>query len=1055
MNRREFLSYSVPATGAVMLLPGFAKAHLMSEINKQFDDNTRFEEYDIVINGAGLSGYFAAVEAAKKGLRVLIVEKRPAPGYEITAKRKLWVGDTGFDRWDPELIQLFFPVDEKREIFAEGGSGPNNSRFDDELLLFAGSIKKGLLRNLLIHNVHVLLMTDVCGIVTDGKNVSGALLACKHGLFTVKCKKFIDSSDNLMFSRNLIQQKYRIEKAGFVLELLGADNLKKKIVKVPENLRLVGNEIRIHRGKNANHQAFMEFQFLPDAQDPEKMELQSRLIAGEIGRNLKLIDDSLVNAKIHYYAYESSTLLSGETPLPTVKLGGYHMLDTHQGELDCEQVLSIRNTATGCVGRINFSGKGNKQKKLHLSGQTFPLNDINPQSYSENNLSIPLKKCNRSIAGMIHDSTECQVVVGGSGTSGAPAIMGATEMGATVVAVDYFNDPGGTKTVGGVMGYYHGLRKNSFLDRLEGESDKLSAEIRFNKKPGRQYYFLNWFKENNVKFLPGSIVCGSIVDNNRVKGILICRNGKLEKVLGDVILDSTGDGDIASFSGAGFLHGNSRNGITQNYSQWNLAGGGKPPTHVNSDYDIIDNTKIAELQRGLFLSHYEAHFYDFHPYLTVRESRRIKGEYELTLIDAAEETHFDDLITVASSDYDPHFVGYGEYTRCGFLLPHSNIVKVEIPFRSLIPIGLDGIMVLGKAFSQTHNALQFTRMSADLSVLGYLAGQVSAKAAIGQSRLKDFQLKDLQSEWFTRGFIPNEFSNRKVGNRINDREEIDFRIRNLGEGKDEFLYECCKLQKENCIAQLKSSFHSCSNGHGKLLLAKALAWFGESEGNQLILNELADLFREEQAKGYPGGFVETYDDIRGREKNMLKGLFWRINQNIALLALANSREGIGIVQHILENTVSGGGMVKRESDYYDERIDLRIIPFYNRILNLCFFAERVPDNELIPGLEKLLSDKNIGGYMTDKYYDTRWKAFGAVLETTIASALARCGSKSGYALLVSYLDDIHFNLSDFAANELKELTGKKYTADKKYWEEYLKKNAFPKPLKELVKEIEV
>ena len=38
---------------------------------------------------------------------------------------------------------------------------------------------------------------------------------------------------------------------------------------------------------------------------------------------------------------------------------------------------------------------------------------------------------------------------------------------------------------------------------------------------------------------------------------------------------------------------------------------------------------------------------------------RIKGEYEITLIDAVEGTHYDDLIMVASSDYDPHFVGYG------------------------------------------------------------------------------------------------------------------------------------------------------------------------------------------------------------------------------------------------------------------------------------------------------------------------------------------------------------------------------------------------------------
>lgn len=70
-----------------MLLPGFAKARLMAEIERQFDDNIRFEEYDVVINGAGLSGYFAAMEAMKRGLRVLVVEKRPAPGFEIAAKK--------------------------------------------------------------------------------------------------------------------------------------------------------------------------------------------------------------------------------------------------------------------------------------------------------------------------------------------------------------------------------------------------------------------------------------------------------------------------------------------------------------------------------------------------------------------------------------------------------------------------------------------------------------------------------------------------------------------------------------------------------------------------------------------------------------------------------------------------------------------------------------------------------------------------------------------------------------------------------------------------------
>ena len=315
MNRREFLTYGVPATGAVMLLPGFAKAQLMSEINKQFEEKTRFEAYDIVINGAGLSGYFAAVEAAKKGLKVLIVETTGA-WFPVTATRRLWIGDTGFDRWDPELIQLFFPEGESREIFREGGTGPNNSCFDSELLLFAGSLKKGLLRNLLLQNVHVLLMTDVCGLITDGSNVSGALLACKHGLFTVKCKRFLDCSENLLFSRNLIQQHYKIEKAGFVLEILGAENLKKKVVNVSDSVGLTRNELHLHRGKNTNRQAFMVYQFSPNAQEPEKIELQARLIAGEIGRNLKKIDESLAHAQVNYYAYVCSTSLSNDTPSP-------------------------------------------------------------------------------------------------------------------------------------------------------------------------------------------------------------------------------------------------------------------------------------------------------------------------------------------------------------------------------------------------------------------------------------------------------------------------------------------------------------------------------------------------------------------------------------------------------------------------------------------------------------------------------------------------------------------------------------------------------------------
>ncbi|MEL7585620.1 MAG: FAD-dependent oxidoreductase [Prolixibacteraceae bacterium] len=1054
LNRRDFLSLSLPATGAILIAPGLMNFQAMAEINRQFSHQDRVDEYDVVINGAGFSGYFAAIEASQKGLKVLVVEKRPSPGYEITAKRKTWLRHEGFDTWDTEVKNLFFPEQEKQEIFRKGGDGPNNSRFDDELLLFAGSVKKGLLRNLLVNRVHVLLMTDVCGLISDGKNVSGVMLACKHGLFSVKCRNFIDASDQLIFSRDLLGQQYRITHAGFVLELLNAENPQKKTIAVPAGLGLLNNRIMVHPGKNAPHQLLVEYQFPVTTQGIEEIELQSRTIAKELGRSLPEIDASLRQAKVHYYAYESSVVLE-PVSLPQPVLDGHTVLTHGYNELSCSNVAAIRQAAVARIAGLRKSQRGAAYKTLHLVGTSIRFKKVVQNEPTEPGLAISLRKCELPLTELIRNEKHGQVLVAGGGTSGAAAAMGASEKGSQVTVVDYFNDPGGTKTMGGVMGYYHGLTDNLFIKFIETDSERFSKEINFNKKPCRQIYLLDRFSEMGAKFLPGAIICGAIKEDRKVAGILVSRNGKLEAMTADVVIDATGDGDVASFAGAEFDHGNQRNRVTQNYSQWNLQGGGTPPYSTNSDYDIIDNTKISELQRGLFLSHYEAHFYDFHPYLTVRESRRIKGLYELTLIDAAEGTHFNDLIGLASSDYDPHFVGYSEFTRCGFLLPHSNIVTVEIPFRSIIPKDLSGILISGKAFSQTQNASQFTRMSADLTALGYLTGQIAAEAANRGLDLKTMNISSLQEEWYAQGYLPKSYAAKKAGPVFLESGEIESRIENLAQGKKEFLYACCKLPKEAALPPLSERFQHLSDPEGKLLTAKALAWFGDASGEELIQNELTQLCEAEQADGYPGGYIDTYDDIRGREQNVLEGLFWRINQNIALLSMANSKSSTPLIKRILENTTSGGGMVPRENSYFNERIDLRIIPFYNRILNLCFYAERVPATDLNAGFETLLKDENIGSFATEEYHDTRWRVYGGLLELNIAAALARCGSAKGYHLLVTYLNDIHSNFREFARSELSSLLDNDFQFDQNLWTRYINTRSFPQACRKLVKEVEL
>ncbi len=1043
MKRRDFLNISLPATGAILISPGFMNKKIFQEIHQQFLGMESFEHYDLIINGAGLSGYFAALTAASLGKRVLVVEKRTSPGYDIWAKRKLWLSADGIDKFDTELQQLFFPKGEKEEVFHDSGQGPNGSLHNGELALFSGSIRKGMVRNLLQNKIHLLLMTDVCGILTSGNEVAGIMTAGKHGLHTVACNQFLDATDNLIFSRRLVGETIEGSEAGFVMELVGVENTQKRNLDTPASMGLIGNHLTIHPGKRDPGQAFVEFKFRIEGDDYSGWENQSRFLSADIGANLQNLGDGFTKARIHQFAIENSILLKNNKP-PEVSLTGYHTLPGANSELSGSVVLETRDAAERLISGIQFGKSAGEADKLRIPGNEIAVTELMVVNMEEPGLTVPLKQVTFDFTKHIPNQENCQVVVAGAGTAGAMAALGAAEKGANTIILDYFNDLGGTKTMGSVMGYYHGVKDNGFFKAHVDEAEGLATEKNMVKRSGRILHHLKSLTELNGRVLGGSIICGAIVDNSRVNGVLVCRNGRLETILAQRTIDGTGDGDVAHFAGAAYKFGDTRYGQTQNYSQWDMTGFKNLPSSHSRDYDIIDNTKVSDLQRALFLSHYEAHFYDFNPMLTVRESRRIEGLHELTLIDAVENTHFEDMIVDASSDYDPHHVGVTPYTRCGFLLPHSNDIRLEVPYRCIVPRDLEGLLITGRGFSQTHNALQFTRMTSDLIVLGYLTGQIAADQVWKNSGTHDYDISELQKEWLALGYLPDDFSRRKKGNLNEDSTEIKRRITNLAQGKEEYLYEVVRLPKERAIPILKTAYRDRSiSAHGRLLLSKALAWFGEKEGNELIEAELKTLFAEEQADGYPDGYVDNYDFIRGREKNVLEGLFWKINQNIALLGMAQNSECKETIRHILENTTSGGDMVMRDSEYYNGRIDLKIIPFHNRILNLAFYAERVPDVSLISGFENLLKDENVGGFKTTEYQVVRWRVFGATLELAVAAAMARCGSRTGFQLLMDYMEDVHYLFKKFASEELASITKKDLGYDTEKWNAQIKKYNFP------------
>jgi hypothetical protein len=106
----------------------------------------------------------------------------------------------------------------------------------------------------------------------------------------------------------------------------------------------------------------------------------------------------------------------------------------------------------------------------------------------------------------------------------------------------------------------------------------------------------------------------------------------------------------------------------------------------------------------------------------VRESRRITGAYTLTAADILERRTFDDAIARSAYPIDIHNPS-GSGTTTQRLPPGTSY---EIPYRCLVPLAVDGLLVAGRCISTTHEALASTRLTPTVMTLGQAAGTAVA-----------------------------------------------------------------------------------------------------------------------------------------------------------------------------------------------------------------------------------------------------------------------------------------------------------------------------------------
>lgn len=156
----------------------------------------------------------------------------------------------------------------------------------------------------------------------------------------------------------------------------------------------------------------------------------------------------------------------------------------------------------------------------------------------------------------------------------------------------------------------------------------------------------------------------------------------------------------------------------------------------NPDGSAIDGTDVVQLTLGelqgraqifdafSFIKDHVPGFegsyvVDIAPQIGIRETRRIVGAYQLSEDDVLDCVDFDDTIGVNGWPVEAHVAGSVEFRWQRGEQPRG---FNQMPYRMLLPQGVDNLFVAGRCASMTHEGQSSARVTGPCFVMGEAAG---------------------------------------------------------------------------------------------------------------------------------------------------------------------------------------------------------------------------------------------------------------------------------------------------------------------------------------------
>ncbi|HZK93128.1 MAG TPA: FAD-dependent oxidoreductase, partial [Prolixibacteraceae bacterium] len=167
----------------------------------------------------------------------------------------------------------------------------------------------------------------------------------------------------------------------------------------------------------------------------------------------------------------------------------------------------------------------------------------------------------------------------------------------------------------------------------------------------------------------------------------------------------------------------------------------------NSDWTFTDDTDMLDIWWTFIVAKDKfSDQYDIGKLSQTRERRRMIGDFTISALDIYNGRTYPDVISIHVSSFDTH--GFTEDSFFYLKPPeHSGAdVTAYVPFRALLPKGIEGIAVTGLGASADRDAMPVIRMQSCLQNQGYAVGWAAAIAAKNNQMIRHIDLKSLQKE---------------------------------------------------------------------------------------------------------------------------------------------------------------------------------------------------------------------------------------------------------------------------------------------------------------------